>query len=156
MTITIGDLMFVGSEAEGYYGGAYECVGSFVSKAMYKKYEEAFKYAFDERNHGELDGKHSEVYGDLFVEEIDSEKDIPELVGVKEIEYGPHFTTESIEYDEDIISEEGFKELNGHLREVDELVENILTKYKVYMITLTEDQYEVVQDFVADLQKEER
>src|SRR5690625_6338674 len=108
------NLVFIGSEATGYYGGAYDCFGVFVSKEMYEKYREELETAFRYRNHGELDGKHSEVEGNLIVEEVKDELKIVELVYGKQIDYEVyHFSEYAEDYDDEIVKDRKSTRLNS-------------------------------------------
>src|SRR5690625_80492 len=155
MATNPSELIFVGSEAEGYYGGAYDCFGVFVSLHVFEKYEEVFKEVFSARSHGELDGKQSDVEGDYISVGFNSAEGVARLINEKDIDFDVWHFSEYLEYcdDFDELGEEEINELIGYLDDVNKEVSAMVEEYNSYVFTLTEEEYAEVRTFVDELQK---
>jgi len=145
----VDNVIFIGSEAEGYYSGASECVGVFVDEEYYEKYKYILEEAFLDRNHGELDGKHSEVYGDLIVRDTRGIIGIIEFINEKDVDFAPeHFTDYADE------SEVGFESLIKHVEVMDGIISDKMSGYRTCEIVLSDREYKAVIEFISDIRKE--
>ncbi|MDQ0174431.1 hypothetical protein [Bacillus chungangensis] len=139
------DLVFVGAEAHGYYSGAHACEGVFVRRDYYEKYKEELTNVFGFKTFCELDGKHSEVEGDLIVKNINSITDVAEVVFDLNADYDTYVF-------EDYIEEEDYQEeLSKHISEVYENVKRVIEDYSPYKIALTAEEYKKVSEYIEKL-----
>ena len=142
------NLIFVGAEAYGYYSEAYACEGVFLSKEMYEKHEELLKSTFSERYFHELDGKHSQVNGDLVVNKINSEFDVYALLTDDCVSCNPYLLEEYIEDDV-----EGIEDLLAHVNNVYELIQKESEGYSKYTFVLTTDEHAEVETLIKKLRE---
>lgn len=143
----VEDLVFIGSEATGYYGGAESCIGVFVSEKQYDKHKELFQYVFESYSHGELDGKHSDVIGNLLAVGFNSTEGVTDFIVRDSVDYDFYNFTEYAEEDE--ISDDLFK----HLKETYERVKDVASSVDKYVFVLTEEEHGEVSDFIDGLRK---
>src|SRR5690625_3483021 len=93
--------VFVGAEAEGYYSNAYVCEGVFLTRDYYEKHKVEIEDSFGDRSFYELDGKHSEVDGDLIVKNFGSVSEIVEFTANNDVSYETYHLTEYLEEEHD-------------------------------------------------------
>lgn len=144
----IKDLVFIGSEAEGYYSGAYECEGVFISREMFEKYSELLEDTFNGRYFHELDGKHSEVKGDQITIEVNNENDLFGIIFDKEANYATYVLEDHIEDAEDDCDD-----LIAHVKEIYALIQKAKEKYAQYTFALTEEEHAEVTAFISKLRE---
>jgi|SRR5690625_4728258 len=148
----MNNLVFVGSEAEGYYSGATECVGVFVDKEYYDQYKTVLEEVFLDRNHGELDGKHSEVYGDLIVADLCGIVDVIEFINEKGVDFAPDHFTEYIDGDE--VGIDSIEPLVKHIKAMDGEISGKMSGYRTCELVLSDKEYAAVIEFIADIREE--
>ena len=123
--------VFIGSEAEGYYSGAYECVGVVVPLETYKKYENVLDGVFEGKYFHELDGKHSEVKGSVVTKFLDNLSDVVA------------FVSEDVDLDVDVFSDYLYEYIeDGEFSEEDEKVITDIAKATHKKINELESEYE--------------
>ena len=143
----MNNLVFVGSEATGYYGGAYDCFGVFVTKEYFDKYEDELRQAFSYRSHGELDGKHSDVEGELVIVECENTSDILNLMRDKQPDYAAYLYSEYVDEEELDI------DLLNHIETVCKKVSEEVHKFNPYKFMLTDFEAVAVSEFINDLRR---
>ena len=136
--------VFVGSEAEGYYSNSYACEGVFLTKNYYERNKEEIETAFEGRTFYELDGKHSEVDGDLLVRDFDNVSELLKFTSDSDVSYEVYHLSE---YDD---------RHDDHVIKTYEAIEELVSHYKTYQYVLTPEQHEKVQEFVEELTKGDR
>lgn len=141
------DLVFIGSEAVGYYGGAESCIGVFVSESQYEKHKELFHSVFESYGHGELDGKYSDVIGDLVTIGFNSSVGVTDFIGRNSVDYEIYNFTGYIEEEELSVV------LFEHLKEIYEKVKEVASKVGKYVFVLTDAEHDKVRDFIEELRK---
>lgn len=146
------NLVFVGSEAEGYYGGAYDCFGVFVTEEYFDKYEDELRQTFSYRSHGELDGKYSDVEGDLVVVECNGISDVLALMSDKSPDYATYHYSEYIDYDDG--AHEDIEDLLDHITETQTAVLANVRGYSLYEYMLTDEEASKVSDLIDEMRGE--
>lgn len=142
------NLIFVGSEATGYYGGAYDCFGVFVTEEYFDKYEDELRQSFSYRCHGELDGKYSDVEGSLVVRFCGDKTAILVLANDILSDYGAHL------YYEYVDEEELLDDLLRHIEIVYETVRSESQPYGTYKFQLTSEEVMAVTRFIDEMRAE--
>lgn len=143
------DLVFVGSEATGYYSGAHSIIGVFVGVDYYEKHKVLFSDAFEYLSHGEIDGKHSDVMGDLVTVGFNTVEGVTSFIGKKSVDYEIYNFTERVD--------EGITDgLFAHLEGVYKRVEENMDVVNTYEFVLTDDEFEVVSELIKELRKGSR
>ena len=140
------DLIFVGAEAEGYWSGAYECEGVFVSREMYRDNRFEFEEAFLGRTFYELDGKHSEVEGEIVIKEITSIQEITQLLSVDDVDYDPYHLL-------DYLDGEISKRIEGEVIALYETIENFIEGYAAVTYAVTDEEAEAIVNLLENLRK---
>ena len=70
----IGKVVFIEFFGEGYYSGASESQSAFVTKEFFEEYKDEFEGYTP--YFSELDGKHSEIEGEVKINLCETEEDI--------------------------------------------------------------------------------
>ena len=70
----IGKVVFIEFYGEGYYSGASESQSAFVTKEFFEEYKDEFEGYTP--YFSELDGKHSEIEGDVKINLCNTEEDL--------------------------------------------------------------------------------
>lgn len=142
------DLVFVGSKAVGYYSGVESYIGVFVSEKQYEKYKELFHKVFEDYRHGEIDGKHSDVLGDLLMVGFNSAEGVVSFVSEASVDYEIYNFTER--------HVDGYRcpdTLVEHLKNVYKRIIEVVAAMSSYTLVLTEDEHGAVSEFVEELRK---
>lgn len=143
------DLIFVGSEATAYYSGQEACEGVFLPSHIYEKYHEEIEDIFTSYYFYELDGKHSEVRGDLVTMGFNSPEGITEFIHKNNVEYEEYYLLEQL--DDDRFTAEEIENIAEQVSAAHKRVSEILAQLKTHTFTLTNEEYEAVTELLDEM-----
>lgn len=147
--------VFIGSEAEGYYSGAYECVGVVVPKEVYDEYEKVLSDIFEGKHFYELDGKHSEVRGTELTTFFETLAEVVSYVNNSDVDLDEDvFGDYLYEYvDGEDITEEDQQAIEMSVKETHIKIGEFKKGFENVSFYLTKENAEKVRAFVESLTK---
>lgn len=143
-------IVFIGSEAEGYYSGAYALEGGFVSEDVFNQFSEVFNILFENRSFHELDGKHSEVEGTQVIEHLDNMDQVARFSS-KVTNYDSYLIEDFI-LDHDL-EDDAVDLIMDNVESLNKRISDLINNYVEVSFYLTKENAEKVNTFVEELDR---
>lgn len=145
--------VFIGSEAEGHYSGAYKCEGVVLPESVFKEYKAILEDTFRNMYFYELDGKHSEVKGDQVILHFADMKSVVKFAKGADVDFEAYLIGEELYgyIEDEELTEEQVNSIEEIAKQTHQLIDEVKSSYKVYTFYLTEEQGEKVEKFVESL-----